>query len=203
MGSVKKLICFDLDGVLVDACEWHRIALNSALLEFSISPITIEDHYKTYNGLPTVKKLELLGITDAKLIESINDRKQELTKKLIESLTVDDSKIELLKKLKNKSYLIACVTNSIRNTAEIMLSNTGQIRYLDFIITNQDVKNPKPSSEGYIKAMVLAECLPENTWIVEDSPKGIISAKNTGANVIEVKNSSEVVTDIIFKFLNI
>lgn len=28
-----KLIIFDLDGVLVDACEWHRIALNLALKE--------------------------------------------------------------------------------------------------------------------------------------------------------------------------
>lgn len=200
---MQKLICFDLDGVLVDACEWHRVALNDALLEFSIPPITIEDHYKTYNGLPTVKKLELLGITDTKLIESINDRKQQLTKSLIQNLTIDYEKVELLNKLKDKSYLIACVTNSIRDTTEIMLSNTGQIKYFDFIITNQDVRNPKPNSEGYIKAMVLAGCLPENTWIVEDSPKGITSAKNTGANVIEVKNCSEVVTDTIFKFLNI
>ena len=28
-----KLVIFDMDGVLVDACEWHRIALNEALKE--------------------------------------------------------------------------------------------------------------------------------------------------------------------------
>ena len=27
------LVIFDLDGVLVDACEWHRLALNEALKE--------------------------------------------------------------------------------------------------------------------------------------------------------------------------
>jgi len=28
-----RLVIFDLDGVLVDACEWHRVALNKALKE--------------------------------------------------------------------------------------------------------------------------------------------------------------------------
>ena len=28
-----ELVIFDLDGVLVDACEWHRVALNEALQE--------------------------------------------------------------------------------------------------------------------------------------------------------------------------
>ena len=36
-----KLVIFDLDGVLVDACEWHQRALNEALMEvcnYSIPP---------------------------------------------------------------------------------------------------------------------------------------------------------------------
>lgn len=200
---MKKLICFDLDGVLVDACEWHRVALNEALTEFSIPVISIEDHHKIYNGLPTIKKLELLGITDKELIKTINLKKQEFTKKFIQNLNIDIEKIKLLEELKSKNYLIACVTNSIKETTEIMLSNTGQINYFDFIITNQDVRNPKPSSEGYIKAMVLASCTPENTWIIEDSPKGITSAKNTGANVIIVNNPNEVNVKNILTYLNL
>lgn len=200
---MQKLICFDLDGVLVDACEWHRIAFNQALEEFSINSIPIDKHYKIYNGLPTVKKLELLGITDNTLVKLINKRKQEITIQLISKLTLDLEKTKLLKKLKKSNFLIACVTNSIRETTEIMLKNTGQFQYFDLIITNQDVKNPKPNSEGYIKAMVLAKCLPENTWIVEDSPKGITAAMNTGANVIQVKNASEVTLETIFKCINL
>ena len=50
---MKKLIIFDLDGVLVDACEWHRVALNKALKEVSNYEISLQDHYSTFNGIPT------------------------------------------------------------------------------------------------------------------------------------------------------
>ena len=51
-----KLVIFDLDGVLVDACEWHRAALNKALLEICDYEISQEDHYSVFNGIPTKVK---------------------------------------------------------------------------------------------------------------------------------------------------
>jgi len=195
---VQKLICFDLDGVLVDACEWHRVALNEALQKFSLKPISLEDHYTKYNGLPTVKKLEAMGIVDSTLVNLINTEKQKVTKNLINQLSIDNSKIELLSILKRNGFLIACVTNSIRETMQLMLEKTGQLDYIDFSVTNQDVKNPKPSSEPYIQAMVKLNCFPRNTWIVEDSPTGLLSARNTGATVIQVKDSTEVTVKNIY-----
>jgi len=198
-----KTICFDLDGVLIDACEWHRLAFNQALEEFTGSSITIEDHKKIYNGLPSVKKLEILGVKEKELVKKINDRKQEITKEYIKKLSTDEQKIELLKFLKSKKILIACVTNSVRETTKSMLINTGQYNYFDLIVTNQDVKNSKPSSEPYVYAMVALGSFPNQTWIVEDSEKGIISAKNTGANLIIVENAEQVNLDNIRKELNL
>ncbi len=54
-------VLFDLDGVLVDATEWHYEALNRALGLFGYS-ISRHDHLSTYNGLPTRKKLEMLSV---------------------------------------------------------------------------------------------------------------------------------------------
>ena len=39
-----KLVVFDLDGVLVDACEWHRVALNKALKALCDYEISLEEH---------------------------------------------------------------------------------------------------------------------------------------------------------------
>jgi beta-phosphoglucomutase len=61
---VIKAILFDLDGVLVDACDWHYLALNRALEEVVGSSISREDHVTTYNGLPTKVKLEMLGLNE-------------------------------------------------------------------------------------------------------------------------------------------
>jgi phosphoglycolate phosphatase-like HAD superfamily hydrolase len=56
-----KAILFDLDGVLVDATDWHYEALNRALGLFGYT-IARYEHLTTYNGLPTRKKLEMLSV---------------------------------------------------------------------------------------------------------------------------------------------
>ena len=49
-----KGVIFDLDGVLIDAKEWHYEALNSALNLFGFE-ISRHQHLVTYDGLPTRK----------------------------------------------------------------------------------------------------------------------------------------------------
>ena len=56
----NKAVLFDLDGVLVDACDWHYKALNRALEEVSNTYINQEEHIKEFNGLPTLTKLSML-----------------------------------------------------------------------------------------------------------------------------------------------
>ena len=55
-----KAILFDMDGVLVDAKDWHYHVLNKALEKYGHF-ISIEDHVKTFDGLSTAKKLEILS----------------------------------------------------------------------------------------------------------------------------------------------
>ena len=54
-----KAIIFDMDGVLIDAKDWHYEALNRALKLFGYN-ISRYDHLVTFDGLPTRKKLEML-----------------------------------------------------------------------------------------------------------------------------------------------
>jgi HAD superfamily hydrolase (TIGR01509 family) len=186
------LICFDMDGVLVDACELHKVSLELAMQEELGYTISDEDHYSKFNGLPTKKKLEILGLSKEK-IEIINNKKQEYTLNLIEKcIHLDQQKIDLLDYLKKSGYLLACVTNSVEKTTHIMLKKTGIFDYFDLIVTNESVKNPKPSPEPYLFAMDKLNSTPENTIIIEDSNTGIKSAKASNASVIIVKNPTEV-----------
>ena len=63
---IKKNIFFDLDGVLVDACDWHYESLNNALAKNNCPKIQYEDHILKFNGLPTKTKLTLLDIIKEK-----------------------------------------------------------------------------------------------------------------------------------------
>lgn len=194
-----KLVVFDLDGVLVDACEWHRVALNKALKEISGYEISLEDHHKEFNGIPTKVKLNKLvekKIVQQQDIEKIEQLKQIKTIELINSQAfIRHEKIELISFLKQKQIKVACYTNSIRVTAELMLKKTGILELFDLLITNQDVTVPKPNPEGYIKCMDHFKIDSRNCLIVEDSPKGIEAARNSGAEVLVVYNQNDVTKD--------
>jgi HAD superfamily hydrolase (TIGR01509 family) len=83
-----------------------------------------------------------------------------------------------------------------------MLEKTGQLRYMDFVISNEDVSSPKPSPEGYNIAIEKLNLQPKECMIVEDAPKGIEAAKQTGANVYEVSGYNEVTLENILTKIN-
>ena len=197
-----------MDGVLVDACEWHKDAFNQALEELCGHTISDQEHNSKFNGLPTKTKLSKLaekGIIkdDKKLHKEINSLKQENTIRIIEeSCVYDNSKVNLISWLKLKDIKVACFTNSIRKTAELMLDKCGVLSELDLLVTNQDVKEPKPSPEGYLKVLKHFNFSPQNVIIIEDSPKGLEAAYATGCKIMKVDNATQVYTENIRRFIN-
>jgi len=200
-----KCIFFDLDGVLVDACDWHYLALNKALESIGIDKISREDHITTYNGLPTKVKLEMLGLNqdESALVWKL---KQDYTLDIIKKNSeIQHEKIELFSELKKENIKIVCVTNSIEETAHEMLKSTGQFEYFDLIITNELVENNKPHPDCYNLAVKKMDIDPENCIIVEDSPKGLQSAEASvipNSNIWKVKNSTEVTLENYRRFLD-
>jgi len=191
-----KLVVFDLDGVLVDARELHYEALNLALAEVGQEyVINRSEHLSTYDGLSTRKKLGMLTLNKG-LPENMHDfvwrTKQKKTVEIIDDFTPDFRIQNILKKLKSGDYMVACATNSIRDTAKLQLIRKGFFEYVDFLYTNQDVNKPKPSSEIYMRCMLKAGVDPNETLVVEDSHHGRKAALNSGAYLCPVKNSSDV-----------
>ena len=179
-----KNFLFDLDGVLVNACDWHYKTLNQALVESGFAQISHDDHHKKYNGLPSKIKLSMLGIPNEKQ-ESIIKRKAHFLQELIDkNCKRDETKIELLEYLQQKKGKIACVTNSVRHTAFDILSKMEIIKYFNIIISNEDVENNKPDPEPYDYAVDILNINPEETLIIEDSIKGFLAAAKSCVNLL-------------------
>jgi HAD superfamily hydrolase (TIGR01509 family) len=199
-----KAILYDLDGVLVDATEWHYESLNEALQEIAGFIIKRDEHISTFNGIPTLQKLEILknqGRLSKDLFDQVWQKKQEKTFEVIETTaSIDPNKIRLHQQTVNIKK--ACVTNSIRKSALLMLDKTGQLPFMEFVVSNEDVSLPKPSPEGYILAIQRLELEPHECMIVEDSPKGFEAAHQTKANVYEVSGYNEVTLDNILQKIN-
>jgi len=190
-----KVIIFDLDGVLVDTKKIHYEALNIALNKYGFSPVSLDDHNKIYDGLPTSEKLKLLNkkkILPVKYFSKINSFKQIITNKLLKKKINKNKKIyNIFKTLNKKNYKIAVATNAVSATLNICIKKLGISKFVNFKLSNEDIKNPKPNPEIYLRIFIHFGIYPSNALIVEDSHYGREAAISSGAKLLPIKNLEE------------
>ena len=201
-----KLIVFDLDGVLVETKKLHYEAFNKALRDVDTKyEITLEEHLSKYDGLSTRKKLDLLGREkglSGMEFERIWMRKQLYTSQMLRELKSDDRIINVLSKLKNDGYTIAVASNSIRDSVKITLLKLGFLEYIDFYLSNEDVRHPKPHPEIYLRAIIESSVSPKETLIIEDSIVGRKAANESGAYLMGINNPTDIIYENIIKYIN-
>lgn len=199
-----KCIIFDMDGVLIDAREWHYEALNRALGIFGYK-ISRHDHLVTYDGLPTMKKLEILSSYSnlpKQLHRFINELKQIFTMDITMTKCSPTFCHEYaISKLKYEGYRMAVCSNSVRDTMSSMLSKAALLDYFDFYLSNQDVEKSKPHPEIYFKAIERFGVHPRECLVLEDNANGIKAATEAGAHVMQIHQVTDVNYANISKFI--
>lgn len=184
-----KAVLFDMDGVLIDAKDWHYDALNRALAHFGYT-ISRESHLSTFDGLPTRQKLRMLsksrGLPEG-LQEFLNSLKQTYT------LEISNQRCKpvfnhqyALSRLKQDGYRLAVCSNSVRQSVEAMMRLSALSPYLDVIVSNEDVERAKPDPEMYLKAMNKLEVSPSESLILEDNDHGIEAALASGGHLMKI-----------------
>ena len=195
-----KAIVFDMDGVLVDARDWHYQALNRALRVFGYE-IDRYDHLVTYDGLPTRRKLEILtrdGGLPHGLHAFINELKQIYTTELVQVHCKPSFKRQYaLSRLKAEGYRLAVASNSVRKSVELFMEKSSLRQHTEFLLSNEDVQRAKPDPEIYLKAFAALSLPPEEVLVVEDNEHGLQAARASGAHVMAVESVSAVTYDNI------
>lgn len=201
-----RAVIFDMDGVLIEAKDWHYESLNKSLRLFGYE-ISRADHLTTFDGLPTKLKLEMLSREKGlpvDLHKFINEMKQIYTIELIHQFCKPMFVHEYaISNLKSRGYKLAVASNSIRKTIELMMNKSFLFQYMDFLLSNEDVVNSKPDPEIYIKAIKKLDFKPEECLILEDNENGIRAAKASGAHVLIVQDVKDVNLDNILNKINI
>lgn len=204
MSNKIKAVIFDMDGVLIDAKDWHYDALNKALAIFGLT-VSRHDHLVTFDGLSTGQKLKMLSKTyvlPESLHSFINEMKQQYTMDITHQLCKPVFHHQYaLSKLKENGYQLAVASNSVRNTVKVMMEKSALMDYLEFYLSNQDVSRGKPDPEIYNLAIQKLGLKPDECVIVEDNENGIKAAKASGAHVLKVETIHDVNFDNISDFI--
>ena len=174
---LNKLLIFDLDGTLVDCKQLHRDAFMQAIGNQYYPEASVE-------GLPTTEKIRILNEMGMELDpESVAKTKQRLTFELFDAHIHYNSKLN--KRLLELSlrYDIAICSNATRPFVEAVVFTASEYR-------------PKPNTDQWDNCILSWGGDRAGVTIFEDSPIGIMGARNTGCTVVEVVDASDLVSKL-------
>lgn len=181
-----KAIFFDLDGTLVDTHRANYEAYSSALREVGVS-ITFKEFQKSIGyQANTFLRWFAPNLTDEEYV-AISRRKAYHYKSMMHHTVPNKALIDFLKYIKNDCTTIL-VTTAKRSNAEAVLQHTKLDSCFDGIITAEDVKQSKPSSECYELALKRCGVKPSEALAFEDSEPGRKAAEGAGIPVIMIKD---------------
>ncbi len=112
--------------------------------------------------------------------------------------------VDILRVARQSACLTALVTMSRRDDTLHVVHSLGIERFIDLVLTAEDVKKPKPDPEIYLLAMSRLRVPPEECLALEDSVSGVRAALAAGANVVAIATPftavglhlSEVIDDV-------
>ena len=201
MSATSRALLLDLDGVLVDFAKLHEEAFIKAWNNF-YPDYTIDHsfHLLYLEARSTRSKIDICSkIFSIKIDDTMNEQifkaKQDLTDRLLDTEQVYTATTRALMWAKTHGYKLAVCSNSIRSTVLKSLRRLACDDIFDLILSNEDVKNSKPSPDIYLKAMELLGVSADDCIIFEDSAVGRTAAsaalKGSTGRLIPIVNAQD------------
>ena len=183
-----KMVIFDWDGTLADTRDAIIEAFQRVL--HNIGCHVTDEFLERQIGIGARNMLKNAlrhsGIEyDESLIDRLLREKIEIHLELTHKVRLFEGVTDLLEALKSK-VKIALATMSNRRIIEKVLAEKEIMDYFDIIITADEVNDPKPNPEIFLKCAEAAGCRPEDCVVVEDSIFGVMAAKRAGMRCIAI-----------------
>ncbi len=182
-----KALIFDLDGTVANTMQNHFTAWRKAVVPYGIDfNATL---FKQLTGMPsyaTIEKLNKLFGTEMDPLE-VGKKKTDNYKKEAHSTKEISVVADVVRKYYS-SLPMSIGTGSNKLGAKNTLEATGMQKYFDIIVSADDITNPKPHPETFLKCAELMNVQPQDCVVFEDGELGMQAAKKAGMMVIDINN---------------
>lgn len=179
-----KIICFDLDGTLINSNEAHAVSFNLAFEKNNLPQVKLESIISKF-GPPAEKIVKRLfpDISDRKLKQVVIDKRNFLIQKTGRLAKPFPGINEALKDLSEKFKLVI-YTHSTKEEIEVMLNAAKLDKTLFFKILDAHDIHEKPDPD--IIDAVEEKANGKVEWIVGDTTYDIKTGNNAGVRTIAV-----------------
>ena len=187
-----KAVIFDWDGTLADT---KKAVVQSFQKVLGEAGCRVSDEFiERRIGIGTKKTIieafrECHMRLDVLTLEKLAKEKIRIQARLTYIVRLFDGVAELLEALHGRIQ-IALATMSSRKVVDKLLPEKRIEGYFDFVITADEIVNPKPNPEVFLVSAAKLGVKPEDCVVVEDSVFGVRAAKAAGMKCIAVSSGA-------------
>jgi HAD superfamily hydrolase (TIGR01509 family) len=186
MAIPTRAIFWDNDGVLVETEHLYFQATQEALASIGIE-LTRDDYIALFlvAGRGAWHIAEQRGVSPADIERLRDGRNARYSELLAQAPRLAAGVTEVLEALHGR-YVMGVVTSSRRDHFDVIHRDTGLLKYFDFVLTAGDFTRVKPDPEPYIRAVARSGVPADACVAIEDSARGLESARAAGIRCIVV-----------------
>lgn len=187
-----RAVAWDVDGTLVDSEPLHLRALQSVC---DAHGVDITDYGDTpFVGVAIADVWRLLANRfKGKLEPQTGNAESEFKRAVTRYYLAHASEVRVLpgakqalEHLSGLGVSLAAVSNSERPIVIANLETVGVLDLFQVVVSLDEVTQPKPAAEPYLRALAAMDVSARESWAVEDSPSGARSARAAGLRVLIV-----------------
>ena len=181
-----KLVLFDCDGTLVDSMPLHWRAWDSVCqrhgIEFS------EQRHNSLGGMPSRKILAMLKKEQGLDFDpaELSREKEEAYLPLMGEVKLIEPVAAIAREHRGKIPM-SIATGGRTQFIEPLLEQVGIADWFCALVTSDDVVNPKPAPDTFLKAAALMGVPAEDCRAYEDTDLGLQSFRAAGMDAVDVR----------------
>ncbi|RJS79454.1 HAD family phosphatase [Candidatus Bathyarchaeota archaeon] len=187
-----EAVIFDWDETLADTKRVIVLSFQKVLKSIGckVSDEFIERRIGIGSRKLFKEALKAAGLPfDDKTVENLVEKKISVQAELTGEVELFDGAVDLLEALQGR-VKIALATMSNRKTIDKILREKGVRKYFDLVITEDEVSQPKPNPEIFLKCAAELGCRIQRCVVIEDSIFGVKAAKEAGMKCIAIPSGA-------------
>lgn len=187
---MSKAVIWDMDGVIADTALYHFKAWQEVFQKRGVN-FTEEDFRRNFGQRNDTIIRNVLGegLSPSEIDTIAGEKEENFRQKVSQHIKPLPGAIELIKSLKERVFSMALASSAPMENIRLIIGSLDINNCFHAIVSGREVKEGKPSPQGFLLAAKKLGVAPENCIVIEDAVAGVTAAKRAGMHCLAVTNT--------------
>lgn len=188
--SKAKAVIWDMDGVVADTAPYHFKAWQQVFKRRGVE-FTEADFRRNFGQRNDTIIRDILGesLSQSEIDAIVSEKEEDFRSRVRDNIKPLPGAIELIKSLREHGFSIALASSAPVENIQLVLKGLGISNCFQAIVWGREVREGKPSPQGFLLAAKKLGVASGNCIVIEDAVAGVTAAKRAGMHCLAVTNT--------------